>query len=504
MRKSIFLLTLVLWVSSLAGCSLQWKTTNNKAKTSVSSTEGTSSTNTSNSNLNTTNITLYIDKNCEKAWIEQCNPKVWEQQFGKLLGSGNNLNVVYTNKNIATSLKKIVPTTPVLSIPKDKVSLFGQAAAQITAQWKLNNWVYYIPLYSWIAGEENLCNNGKDNNWNWLIGKQDPSCYEMTVLTSSKCHKQYCSNKVYKDMFMWYYVNILNYDTPKGKKLYKELLKKNGSQTLPTFLINKKHAYINQMKKLVKEVNLNWWKYQINIPQFKYNPAIEACSTNCNASPACKALAECDKTDKPKIDLFVMAHCPWWTQAEKWILPVVKLLKNKIDFSVKFVDYDMHGITSINEDTLQHCIQKEEPAKYVKYLSCFLKAWNTASCEVSAKLDMKKENTCIKATNKKYNIMKDFNDKASYVGWQFPKYEVNEKWNKKYWVQGSPTLVINWAVVNPSKRSPQAYLNLICKYFKNKPSECSTKLLNNSYVPMYWYKTSNWKTNYSWLCTWKK
>ena len=499
MRKSIFLLTLVLWVSSLAGCNLQWKTTDNKTKTPVSSTEGTTSTNTSSSNLDTTNITLYIDKNCEKAWVQQCNPMIWKQQFGKLLGSGNNLNVIYTNEGITTSLKKIVPTTPVLSIPKDKVSLFGQAAAQITAQWKLNNWVYYVPLYGWVAGEENLCNDGKDNNGDGKIDAQDPSCYKMTVLTSSKCKAQYCSKQTLKNMFMWYNVNIVDYDTPTGKNLYNELVKKNGSQTLPTFLFDKKHAYVNQMKQFVKEVNLNWWKYQINIPQFKYNPDIEACATNCNASPACKKLLSCNKTNKPKVELFVMSYCPFWTQAEKWILWVAKLLKGKIDFSVKFVDYDMHGKKSVDEDTLQHCIQKEEPTKYDKYLTCFLEAGKTEQCRKEAKLDMNKENACIKATDKKFNITKDFDNKASWVSWRFPRYEVDEKLNKQYGVQGSPTLVINGIQVQPKNRSPQWYLDAICSAFKNPPVECKKQVSNKGYDPMFGW-TKSWKAAPAWSC----
>ncbi len=497
MRKSIFILTLVLWVSSLAGCNLQSKTTDNKTKTTVNSTE--TKANTASSSLDTTNITLYIDKNCETAWVQQCNPKVWEQQFGKLLWKNNKLNIVYTNTSIATSLKKIVPTTPVLSIPKDKVALFGQAASQITASGKLSNWVYYVSLYGWIAWEENLCNDGKDNNGNGLIDAKDPSCYKMTVLTSSKCKEQYCSDQAYKSMFMWYHVNVVDYDTPQGKKLYNELVKKNWSQTLPTFLMNKKHSYLNQMKQFVKEVDLDWEKYQINIPQFKYNPAIEACSTNCNASPACKKLLSCNKTDKPKVELFVMAYCPYGTQAEKWILGVSKLLKWKINFSVKFVDYDMHGKKSIDEDTLQHCIQKEEPTKYDTYLTCFLKAWKTQECRKEAKLNMNKENTCIKATDKKYNVIKDFNDKSTWVSWQFPRYEVNEDLNKKYGVQGSPTLVINWMKVQPQNRSPQAYLNIICSAFKTKPAECNKQVSNKGYDPMFGW-TKSGKAAPAWSC----
>ena len=49
-----------------------------------------------------------------------------------------------------------------------------------------------------------------------------------------------------------------------------------------------------------------------------------------------------DKTDKPTVELFVMTHCPYGTQAEKGILPVVDLLGQKMNFKIKFVDYAMH------------------------------------------------------------------------------------------------------------------------------------------------------------------
>jgi hypothetical protein len=68
-----------------------------------------------------------------------------------------------------------------------------------------------------------------------------------------------------------------------------------------------------------------------------------------------------------------MSYCPFGTQAEKGILPVVNLLKDKIDFKVKFVNYAMHGKKEIDENNLQYCIQKEEPNKYNSYLTCFLK-----------------------------------------------------------------------------------------------------------------------------------
>ena len=38
------------------------------------------------------------------------------------------------------------------------------------------------------------------------------------------------------------------------------------------------------------------------------------------------------KSDKPKIELFVMSYCPYGTQIEKGILPVLETLGNNVDF----------------------------------------------------------------------------------------------------------------------------------------------------------------------------
>ena len=53
--------------------------------------------------------------------------------------------------------------------------------------------------------------------------------------------------------------------------------------------------------------------------------------------------SEITKSDKPKVELFVMSYCPYGTQIEKGIIPAVQALGDKIDFNLKFVNYSMHG-----------------------------------------------------------------------------------------------------------------------------------------------------------------
>ena len=46
---------------------------------------------------------------------------------------------------------------------------------------------------------------------------------------------------------------------------------------------------------------------------------------------------EIPKTQKPKVDLYVMSFCPYGNEAEDTIKPVYDLLKDKIDFAIHYI-----------------------------------------------------------------------------------------------------------------------------------------------------------------------
>lgn len=190
--------------------------------------------------------------------------------------------------------------------------------------------------------------------------------------------------------------------------------------------------------------------------------------------PDCEKSWQCmPKKDKPEVELFVMSHCPYGTQIEKGMLPAARLLGNKIDFSVKFVYYAMHGKKELDEQTLQYCIQKEYNDKYLDYLACFLKEGNTDDClnevELSGKMD-----TCIAETDAEFKITEKFNDKSTWLG-NYPPFDIYKELNEKYGIAGSPGLVINGAVASVS-RNPASLLDAICTGFKDKPAECNEEL----------------------------
>ncbi|MBW6441039.1 hypothetical protein K0B03_03345 [Patescibacteria group bacterium] len=180
------------------------------------------------------------------------------------------------------------------------------------------------------------------------------------------------------------------------------------------------------------------------------------------------------KNEKPVVELFVMSHCPYGTQMEKGILPVIDTLGDKIDFELKFVDYAMHGEVEVNEQLNQYCIQKEENAKFNDYLKCFLEAGETDNCVKKTKINMTKLSSCISATDKTFKITEKLNDRSSWTT-KYAPFDIHKAENTKYGVQGSPSLVINGAKVS-SNRDPQSILDLICSGFEIAPEECNKQL----------------------------
>ncbi|MEK7557666.1 MAG: hypothetical protein AAB530_00450 [Patescibacteria group bacterium] len=188
------------------------------------------------------------------------------------------------------------------------------------------------------------------------------------------------------------------------------------------------------------------------------------------------------KKDKPDVELFVMSHCPYGTQIEKGILPVIEALGNKINFTLKFCDYAMHGQKELNEQMTQYCIQKEDKGKLISYLKCFLNSSDSGACLKSVKLDEAKINSCVKSADQQYQVTKKFNDKKSWSNDSFPPFDIYKDDNAKYGIQGSPSLVVNGAQAQ-SDRDSASLLTTICSAFNKTPSECNKKLSATAPAP---------------------
>ena len=176
--------------------------------------------------------------------------------------------------------------------------------------------------------------------------------------------------------------------------------------------------------------------------------------------------ANVPKSDKPKVELFVMTHCPYGTQAEKGMIPAIKALGTSADAKVRFVHYFMHGEKEELETYNQVCIREEQSAKYLDYLSCFLEDGDSARCIKKVGIDQAKLNNCLSNDKKK---AKEY-------------YEVDKALSNQYGVQGSPTLVIN-GVEASSGRDSASFLAAICSAFNTPGTACSQQLSSASPSP---------------------
>lgn len=268
-----------------------------------------------------------------------------------------------------------------------------------------------------------------------------------------------------------------------------------GGELSPTDAQAKAEDFINttllqgQVKATIKsiETESNLYRLSVEIPGNPSGPIIAYISKDgTKFFPEALDIAEITektkptKKAKPVVELFVMSHCPFGTQIEKGIIPVIETLGDKIDFQLKFVDYAMHGEKEIKEELNQYCIQKNEPEKLLAYLKSFLADEDSPKALTAAGIDADQLKTCVAETDKEFEVMAKFEDKANW-GSQFPPFNIDQAANTEYGVQGSPTLVINGKVAEGVARDSASLLGKICEGFENAPTECQASL--SSTVP---------------------
>jgi cell division protein FtsL len=178
----------------------------------------------------------------------------------------------------------------------------------------------------------------------------------------------------------------------------------------------------------------------------------------------------------PRVELFVMSHCPFGTQVEKGILPAVRLLGDRIKFSVRFCNYAMHGKIEVDEEMTQYCIQKEENDKYLEYLTCFLHEGNTEFCLKNESINMALLKSCKAETDNTYKVSENYNNTSQWFLQKYPSVNMDKTLNDRYGVKSSPTLVVNGKIVESYERNPAGLLSALCAGFKDRPKDCGKSL----------------------------
>jgi hypothetical protein len=199
-----------------------------------------------------------------------------------------------------------------------------------------------------------------------------------------------------------------------------------------------------------------------------------------NATPAKTPQAQPPKkTARPVVDLFVMAFCPYGTQAETVMRPVVDLLGSTADIRVRYITtingtspgdvISLHGPAEAREDLRQLCIMNSNRAQYWDYLEAFnsqcYPVWQNTSA-----LD-----SCRKNITASLGISLAGAESCASGNNGLSLLKTDETEAMKYGVTGSPTLIIN-GVEYAGSRTPEGYKEAICNSFDNPPAACNTTL----------------------------
>lgn len=189
-------------------------------------------------------------------------------------------------------------------------------------------------------------------------------------------------------------------------------------------------------------------------------------STNTDQTPT-----PVTKTDKPMLEAFVVARCPYGLQMQRAIADAVKNLPSLDQYvKARYIGAvsgnsitSMHGDAEAKENLRQICIREEQPTKYWNYVGCQMKASGTeTSCEQSTGVDSAKLSACT-------------SDVTRGVAYAKKDFDLATKYN----VQGSPTLILNGTQISESGyggRSSDGVKSMICAGFNTQSSFCTTKL----------------------------
>jgi glutaredoxin len=189
------------------------------------------------------------------------------------------------------------------------------------------------------------------------------------------------------------------------------------------------------------------------------------------------------KTARPSVDLYVMSFCPYGTQAETVMSPVVDLLKSRADIRIRYITSvsgttadsvdSLHGMPEAKEDLQQVCINKYYPEKFWPYLNAFNDAcypsWQNAAVLES----------CRKNTTATLGIDSAKITACAEGAEGIALLRADEAASTKDGATASPMLFIN-GVKYSGARTPEAFKQAICNSFETAPAECSTVLSSTS------------------------
>ena len=195
--------------------------------------------------------------------------------------------------------------------------------------------------------------------------------------------------------------------------------------------------------------------------------------TSAASKPSTKVQKNCSdikKTEQPMLEAFIVSYCPFGLQMQRVLLGIVSQIPDLsqniiVRYIIEMEDGNvtsMHGQEESDENLRQICIREEQPDKYWKYISCFLKSGNSSQCLRTAAVSEASLSGCLGQESR---------------GLKYAMDDLNK--TQQFDITGSPTLLLNGEIVKESDfggRTEQALKNLLCCGFAARPDFCSTNL----------------------------
>ncbi len=225
---------------------------------------------------------------------------------------------------------------------------------------------------------------------------------------------------------------------------------------------------------------------------FTLDKAVDQKTTQNSQNTAQVTPATVAKVAKSSLEAYVVSSCPFGIQMQRAIAEAVKSAPELAkSITVKYIGTvapdgktitAMHGIEEAQENLRQICIRDEQQSKYWNYVSCYIKKatgkaangmpyGDSTTCQATAGIDTAKLNACVA-------------DPARGVAYAKADFALDAKYN----VQGSPTLVLNGAVISEDPfggRSADSMRNIICSSSSSPADFCKTKLNTTPATPSF-------------------
>jgi len=163
-----------------------------------------------------------------------------------------------------------------------------------------------------------------------------------------------------------------------------------------------------------------------------------------------------------KLDFYVMSQCPYGTQVEDAIKPVLDKLGNAVDFELNYIVSaegdnfkSLHGPAEISGDMIQLCAAKYDPDKYMDLVVCMNKDArsipnNWEACADESGLDKESIKKCYEGDEGKQLLTESM------------------KKSQEVRASGSPTMYLNGKPYNGG-RDTTSFLRAICSNLKDHP-----------------------------------